>query len=147
MTFITFAHTDGRMYTTHRNERTFVAKGVRQHGNSVVYGAVFLLPDPYYHIRTLDGMMLCSKSALGRNHDRDYMHRVVGSVTPIRFNTLDELNRLMYTEGEEIKVQQYVGNINHPEIKHRVSVKKVRNYSVSNGVDEQPFLELLRGIL
>lgn len=134
--FICFATVDGKLYTTEFGKNTFVAQGTRKHGNNKVYGALYVLSNPDYHLRTLDSHYLCSMSALHKNHNLDTMHRVVGRATPIRFSTLEELDRLMYEEMEEIDVQMYVGNLNNPKVKRRVEQKVNWNFRVMNGVNK-----------
>lgn len=137
LVFVSFAITDGRMYTYARSkQRTFVVKGLRKHSNSVVYGAIYALHDDEFHIRTLDSYYLCSLSALHRNHTLDVTHRVVQRVIPIKFDTLDELDRLLYRELEPIEVEMYVGNQAHPTILKRIQQKKHINYRILNGVDK-----------
>lgn len=136
MEFICFAIADGRMYTHEFKTNTFVAQGLRKHGNNKVYGAVYVLQDDYYHIRTLDSHYLCSMSVLHRNHALDLSHRIESEVIPITFDSLQELDRLLYNELEPIKVEMYVANLNHPKIKKRIEQKKSRNYRVVNGLDK-----------
>lgn len=143
--FISFAITDGQMYTTHGKVDSFVAKGLRPHGNSVVYGGLYVLEDYHFHIRTLDAMYLCSKSALGQNHSLDTRHRIIDKCTLISFNTLDELNRLQYKELDTIPVEMYVGNTNHPDLTKRILRRHPYNHRIVNGVHEKYFLQELRG--
>lgn len=145
LTFISFAHTSGQLFTTPRRADTFVAKGLRPHGNSVVYGGLYVLEDYHFHIRTIDAMYLCSRSALGQNHSLDTRHRIIDKCTPIQFDTLDELNRLQYKELEEIDVEMYVGNTNHPELTKRILRKRHYNHRIVNGVHEKYFIEEYRG--
>lgn len=141
MHFISFAITDGQMFSTFGKHDTFVAKGLRKRENSVVYGALFVMEDVHFHVRSLDSMLLCSKSSLGRNHSLDRNHRVVDNITLISFKTLDELNRLMYKERETIPVQMYVANTTHPDNKQRIHVKHHYSHRIMNGVHEKYFIE------
>ena len=127
-------------------EGSFVVKDVGTHGNSVVYGAIYVLNDDYFHIRTLDGLYGCSKSIFGRNHQNDMTHRERAMVTPITFGSIDELNRLMYEELEPMEVEMYVGNKQHPTIKKRIERTQKFNYRIKNGVDEDAFLAEYRGL-
>ena len=137
--FVCFAHTDGKMYRINGN--TVVAKGVGSHGNSVVYGAIFALNDEYYHIRTLDALFNCSLSGLGKNHSLDMQHRRRELVTPIQFNSIDELSRLMYRELEPIEVEMYVANNTHPTIQKRIERTQKFNYRIKDGINKEPFLK------
>lgn len=144
--FITFAHIEGKMYTLPQNKGTFVLRGDRPWGNSVVYGALYLLQDFNFHIRTLDGMSLCSLSALRRNHDLDMLHRVELDAIPIHFDSINELERLLYTEGDAIRASAYIGNVKHPKIKQRVANHRNGNHRILDGVDKDSFLQLHREV-
>lgn len=146
MEFLAFAIADGRMYTHHLKRGTFNIIGKRTHGNGKVYGAIYNIKDSYFHLRTLDALHNCSKSSLGRNHDLDMEHRVSVSVNPILFDTLDELDRLMYRELEEVNVEMYVGNPHHPKITERIQQKEHRNFRVTNGINAEEFIKQWRGI-
>lgn len=146
MEFICFAIADGRMYTYYLKRGTFNVKGLRAYGNDKLYGAVYSLKDPYFHLRTLDAMHNCSKSALGRNHALDMEHRVLSKVNPILFDNLGELDRLKYRELEEISVEMYVGNLNHPKINSRIQQIEHNNFRVTNGIDAENFINQWRGI-
>lgn len=144
--FITFAHIDGMLFNLPRNTGTFVSREGNPHGNNVVYGALFLLQDFGFHIRTLDSMSLCSLSTLRRNHSLDTQHRVTVQATPISFSSIDELERLLYVEGEPINVHTYIGNLNHPKINHRVANRNRRYYRITDGINADSFLQLYREV-
>lgn len=144
MEFVCFAIADGRMYTHEFKVNTFVAQGLKKHGNNKVYGAVYVLKDDFYHLRTLDSHYLCSMSVLHRNHTLDLSHRIIADVIPITFDSLQELDTLRYNELEPIKVEMYVGNLNHTKLKKRINQKRSRNYRVTNGVDENLLKQIRR---
>lgn len=144
--FIAFAHIEGKLYHLPGKRGTFVANGDNSWGNNVVYGAIFLLQDFDFHIRTLDSMSLCSLSTLGRNHSLDMMHRLRVQATPIHFDSINELERLMYKETEPIEVQAYIGNLNHPKINHRVANRNSRYYRIIDGINADSFLQLYREV-
>lgn len=123
MEFLCFAIADGRLYTHHKRRGTFNMRGMKEYGNSKIYGAVYSLKDPYFHLRTLDALHNCSKSSLGRNHDLDMEHRVQVNVNPILFDTINELDRLLYEELEDVTVEMYVGNPHHPKINRTYSAE------------------------
>lgn len=88
-------------------------------GNNKVYGAIFYLHEKE-HKRLIDAYMISSCSVLGGNHIYDTTHYFEGIITPIRFNTLDELSRLLYNESPPVKCGYYLGNINKSQIKNRL---------------------------
>ena len=141
LTFITFALTEANMYRHFRNESTFILPPIkRRWGNSVVYGAVFHVPDASFHFRVLDAYHLCSLSTLYRNHSKDVCHRVRSWVAPIRFSSLEELSRLQYIESARLEVQMYFGNPKHPRIVERLN--KTNSYRIQDGIDAKHFKEL-----
>lgn len=142
LTFVAFGITEGRMYKHFHSENTFIIpiNSMKRWGNNVVYGGLFLCKDFDFYSRLLDAYHMCSMSTLHRNHTCDIHHRVNISVTPIRFNTLDELSRLKYKEGEPIEVQTYMGNIKHPRITQRL--RKTVSYRIIDGIDADNFKKL-----
>ena len=147
--FITFAHTDGEMYSHFKNNGVFFLPhnwGIRKSwGNTKVYVAVFLLKDYFFYVDLLDAYHACSKNKLTYNHINDIHHRVQVSVTPIKFNTIDELSSLRYREGQEVDVVSYVGNTKHPKIKQRLTTQN--NYREVNGCYELGIRKLFREVL
>lgn len=141
--FITFAHIVGHLTKSIRNIDVFNAISPYAHQGKVVYGAIFLLENYDFNIRTLDSYSLCSLSALGRNHSLDTLHRIDVEATPIKFNNLDEFSRLLYKELKPIIVQAYVGNQTNPKIKLRL--KRQRNL-IRQGILVEPFKELYREV-
>lgn len=143
MEFINFGIFRGKMYKYFRNEDTFIIpEGYNLGwGNSVVYGGIFLCKDFDFYSEVLDGYYLCSLYKLRRNHIKDLQHRIEVDVTPIFFNNLDELARLKYREGEEIQVTTYVGNVNHPKIKHRI-IQQKNIFRIVDGVNKKHFKKL-----
>ena len=142
--FVTFAHIEAQMYTNVRNDGVINIIQERTWGNNVTYGAVFLLDDFDYHIRTLDAHHLCSLSSLRRNHVLDTQHRVELHATPISFDTIDDLERLLYEEREPVLVQAYIGNLNHPRIHRRI--KSTRSERIIDNIMGAQFLELHREV-
>lgn len=142
LTFIQFAHIEGKMFRHFRNNSNFVALNAsRQHGNKVVYGALFKLDDFDFYIRLLDAYHMCSLSTLHTNHINDIHHRIEVKATPIYFSNLDDFSRLKYAESQDtIDVQAYVGNLNHPKIIQRTN--KTVSYRIISGVDANNFKKL-----
>jgi len=140
--FISFGIIEGKTYRYFENKDNFVipTDSNKKWGNSVVYGSLFLCKDFDFYGRILDSYHLCSMSTLLRNHINDINHRVEVNVTPIYFDTLDELERLKYREGKEIKAQTYLSNTNHPKIKRRIS--GVNTYRIYDGINAESFKEL-----
>lgn len=145
--FITFAYMEGKMYRFAHSKGTFVVQDAKQRwGNDVVYGALFLVNDFHFYIRTLDAYQGCSLSMLGKNHSNDLQHRVHVPITPITFSTRDEFLSLRYKEKESIEALAYVGNLKHPKITQRV-YSDVRPYRIIQGIDKPHFVPLLREVL
>lgn len=144
--FITFGMTKGKMYKHFKNKGTFILppKLSKAWGNTFIYGGLFICKDFDFYARILDAYHVCSLSTMLRNHNQDVQHRVEVEVITIHFQTLDELARLKYREGESIKANTYIGNIKHPKIKIRT--KKTTHYRVTSGVDAPHFTQLFRGI-
>lgn len=142
--FITFAFVKGKMYNHYQNKGTFV---VPQHGkgwgNDVVYGALFLLNDFHFHIRSLDAYHSCSLSVLLRNHTYDLHHRKVVQCVPITFHNVDEFCTLRYVEKEPIRAFTYLGNQTHPNIIMKLSSRA----RITDGLDKPHYKELLREVL
>lgn len=141
--FITFAFVNGKMYEYYEDGPTHIALQndaiVKSWGNDKIFGAIFALPYYEANIRTLDGLYACSRQRLGMNNPNDIMHRLDIEATPIHFNSIDELARMLYTRRTPIKVQAYFGNPEHQWISHRVLMQR---YRVIDGVDHNNFLKL-----
>lgn len=144
--FVSFAYTEGRMYTHYQRVDTFICKEhtTRRHGNSIVYGGLYLLKDFDFYIRLLDAYQVCSLSTLFKNHDNDLHFRKVVSVTPIHFTSQEQFERLLYKEEESVPAYAYFGNPTHPKIKQRIVTTNFHSYRISDGVDKTNFLKLLR---
>lgn len=130
------------MHTTHGKQVYFNLKHdaiVRRWGNMLVYGAIFILRDFDFHIRTLDSYHICSMSTLMRNHKKDLHHRYKVLTTPITFDNLDDFSRLKYDEKKEIEAYAYFGNPNHHRIKPRV---KSKIHRIISGIDAKNFKKL-----
>ena len=140
--FISFGITEGRMYRHFRNQSNFIipVDTLKRWGNEVIYGGLFLRKDFNFYARLLDAYHLCSLDRLKRNHDLDVHHRVEVDVTPIYFNTIDELARLKYREGTSIKAQTYMGNLKHNKITQRLN--KTVSYRIIDGIDIHNFKKL-----
>lgn len=132
------------MFKHFRNQGTFAIRHGGNWGNEVVYGAVYSLQDFDFHIRNLDSYHQCSKSYLGRNHINDIHIREKVLYTPIRFDNVDELERLKYWESKSYKVYAYFGNSKHPKIKQRLN--KTASYRIVDGVDKS-LIKQIREVL
>jgi hypothetical protein len=145
MEFISFAFIHGKMYHHVQNKGTFVVpSNKRSWGNDVVYGALFLVNDFHFHIRSLDAYQSCSLSALTRNHQYDLHHRIDTLATPITFADEEQFCSLRYKEKQPISCFAYVGNPAHPNITKRINDRHAR---IIDGVDKNSFKELLREVL
>jgi hypothetical protein len=107
----------------------------------LVYGGIFTLDDYDFHINSLDGYHICSKSTLLLNHKQDLHHRHQVDVVPISFQSLDDLSRLKYKEREPVVVQCYLGNQQHKHIKNRL-VSTPISYRILDGIHVAKFREL-----
>lgn len=140
--FISFGFIEGKMYKGLRNHSTFVSppNSTKQWGNKVVYGGLFLCSDFNFYQRILDAYHACSLSSLMRNHVYDIHHRINTYCTPIKFDTIEDLSRLKYREGEPIECQTYIGNQNHPKINNRLH--STFSHRIESGVEIEPFMNL-----
>ncbi len=142
--FIAFGITEGKMYKHFRNQSTFVAPvDIRgKNGNIVVYGGLFHCSDVNFYLRIFDAYHVCSLNTLHKNHINDLHHRIITNITPIYFNTLDELARLKYREGETLPAHTYIGNIKHPNIKRRIFTVPFTSYRIKDGIVARCFKSL-----
>lgn len=142
MEFVCFAILKGKMYTHKRD--TFIIDWLWGDGNDVVYGAVYVLKDDYFHIRTVDALHNCTLSALGRNHPLDLQHRISANVKPIKFDSIDELVRLKYRELDPLRVEMYIGNRLNSTIQKRINRTQKINFRIKNGIQKEPYLAQCR---
>lgn len=141
--FINFGFVEGKMYYMPQRKSTFNLVDVQDKwGNTVIYGAFFLIRDYHYYIRALDAYMFCSKSALGRNHVYDMQHRINVEGTQIAFRTTEDFCKLKYQEVQSIVCEMYVGNTSHPKLNHRLT----HRHRVTDGLDTHNFKELIREV-
>lgn len=140
--FIAFGTVDAKMYSHFKSNSNFILPlgEDKLWGNTKVYGALFVCRDFDFYINILDAYHACSMDKLRRNHIKDLHHREIVEVTPIHFNTIDELSRLKYREGISIYATTYFGNINHPRIKRRLT--KIKPYRIVDGIDVQNYKKL-----
>ena len=144
MIFIGYALTTGKMYK--RRGSTFVISdsSVKNWGNSVVYGGIYLLEDFSHYIRVIDAYNSCSLSLLGTNHNYDLNHRVQKKVTTIDFQELKELHNLKYEEKTDVVTQMYLGNMAHNKIKHIVC-NNMNSYRVQSGANHNIKKQIIGG--
>lgn len=145
-TFICFGYVEGMLYKHYQhNQSTFLLlDSGYSYGSNVVYGALYHIEDYHFYVRQLDGFMRCSLASISSNHKLDLNHRVKTYITPIRFDSLDALDLLLYTEdNENFEVDVYVANLNHPDIKAKLRKRSYKNSNrVGNGVDAKSLIEL-----
>lgn len=135
---------EGKLYRHFRKKGTFVVPNHKHvWGNDVVYGALFVLNDFHYYIRTLDAYQGCSLSSLMRNHTYDIHHRIKTDITPITFSSVEDFCTLRYNEKQPIRAYAYVGNPNHPKLKHQLQSRS----RILDGLDKEHYKELLREVL
>lgn len=141
--FISFGIVKGKLFQHLHNDGTFITTYGAPWGNDVVYGAIFAIEEFDFYIRLLDAYHQCSISTLNTNHKMDLHHRHVKSVVPIEFDSLDSLERLMYTEKPAIEAFVYIGNTDHSNIQRRL--RSTISYRIIDGVDEN-FIKLYREV-
>lgn len=145
-TFVCFGYVEGMLFKHYQhNQSSFLLlESGFNWGNSVVYGALYHINDYNYYIRQLDGYMRCSLSSISSNHKLDLHHRCSTEMTPIQFDTLDELDMLLYTETDEkFNVDVYVANLQHPDIKSKFGKRSYRYTNrLTNGIDAKSFIDL-----
>lgn len=132
------------MYSHTRQNSTFILPtgGTKDWGNTKIYGAVFMVKEYDFYIDLLDAYHATSLTKLRRNHIKDIHHRLEIEVTPIFFDTLDDLSRLKYQEGTPIQMTTYVGNINHPKINQRFVT--TASYRIVDGINKTNYTKLFR---
>lgn len=140
--FITYGFIEGKMYKHYRYKDTFITINNKVlWGNRVVYGALFFCPDVNFYLQILDAYHSCSLSTLKKNHIKDLHHRHVLNITTIYFDTLEELSKLQYREGEKILAHTYIGNTNHPKIKIRLHDRS-NSFRIIDGINANDFKKL-----
>lgn len=148
--YLCTAKVEGKLFTYPQNPKeTFMIESglTPNYKNRWVYGIVIDLPDEEFYLRILDSYMICSKSALRINHDKDIYHRKTLNATPILYDSLKDLSRLKYTELEPIPVETYVGNMLQPKLKKRISSRggnSVFSYRVECGLSKCYFLDYFK---
>jgi hypothetical protein len=141
MQFVSYAYMEGKLYRHFRSDSTFAMKNAkRAWGNNSIYGAIFLLKEPAFYLRLLDSYYICSLSALNKNHANDVHHRTTAYATPIHFDSLSDLGRLIYRESDSLQVQCYFGNPHHPKIRRRLN--KPHSYRNIDGINKVHFIAL-----
>lgn len=144
LTFIKFAHVEGKMYSHFRKDSSFITPvSTRTWGNGVAYGSIWHIEDWSFYSRILDAYHSCSLSSVSTNHRLDIHHRLLANATPIHFDSLGDFSRLKYREGTSVQVQLYVGNPNHPKIKQRLR-QKAHSYRIIDGIDVPSFKAVYR---
>lgn len=138
--FISFGIVPGKFYTQIGGKSKFIAPPDvnRNWGNKVVYGSLFVCKDFFFYSRMLDAYHACSLSSLLRNHPLDLQHRKEEFITPIRFDNLDKLSRLIYEEKEPISANVYFGNLDNPAVLKRIKSNNP-NYRIVDGIDAKSF--------
>lgn len=142
--FISFAIFKGHIYYDESVDDTFILESTRSTVDAV-YGGLFLLQDDDFYMPVIDAYNLCSMSVLRKNHIKDRQHRITHSITPISFDTVEQLRRLDYWEREDIEAVIYVGNPNHPNTRRLSRVRS--GAKLVSGVHTKPFLSLLEEVI
>ena len=145
--FISFAITDGKMYTHYNDNGVFMMPlGIdKDWGNTKVYGALFVCKDISFYYSLLDAYHACSMYNLRRNHIMDMHHRVNIKATPIYFDNLEDMSRLKYREGVDIDAITYIGNINHSKIYKRFSI--TQSNRIVDGILPKHYKKLYEGVV
>lgn len=143
--FISFAYIYGKLYD-YREDYIAVEnnKVKRSYGNNKIYGAIYAIPHFEHYIRILDSKFACSLSMLGKNNEKDLMHRKVVQAIPIDFNTLDDIARMKYENKKSVELFAYMGNTNNYYIKHRIDMERYREI---DGVDKVNFKKQYEGVM
>lgn len=143
--FITFGFMQGKLYTHYKKVSTFATQlGRRKYTNDVVYGALFVLRDFHFYIRTIDAYMGCSQSTLLKNHTYDLHHRILTPITPITFKDIEEFVTLRYRESSPLNAYTYIGNLKHAKLANRLQDPHNR---IVSGVAGEHFKELVSNVL
>lgn len=145
--FITFAIRKGTMYKHTKNRKEgFVTQEAKTKFNSVVYGSVWACEHFSFYISIIDAYHRCSLGILNKNHSVDLEHRVKRSVTPISFDSLEELAYLNYKEKEPFDAYCYEGNINHPDITKRIWCPSRQDKRIIDGIHPKAFIGVYKEV-
>ena len=106
-----------------------------------VYGALYVLHDSEFTLRTLDAVNTCSYSFVGYNHKNDIMHRYKTKARPIHFKNIEQFFKMKYNEGEDIQVSTYFANPQNAFVRTNV-LNAVKNRCVE-GFDINNYINLL----
>lgn len=140
--FICFAYVKGAvMYEKRGNYYAVRKEDITPTKYNKVYGALYILENTEYTLRTLDAIMTCSKSFVGYNHPRDIMHQHKAKARPIHFKTVEQFLKMKYNEGEELEVLTYFANPQNDFIRTNV-LNTVENREVS-GLDINNYINLV----
>lgn len=135
--YICPAKIEAKLYWKYGKKDTFAIPhgNKRTYGSRFVYGAIFSLEDFDFYMRLIDSFLVCSKSILRVNHPKDVFHREILEVTPIKYNSLDDLSKLKYIEREPISCHLHLGNVENHKIKQQIT-KQIHIPRIECGVDK-----------
>ena len=106
---------------------------------NVVYGAIFLIRNYHHHRHKLCAYYHNSKPYTGNTLDSDYFDEVKASVTPIKINSIWQLEKGDYVRGDKVEATVFVGNKNCDYV-----MTHTHYHNRQKNVDRNNFIKMIK---
>lgn len=116
----------------------------RNRGNRRVFGAILTFEDSDEErvIQILDAYHGSSQSRVGLSSPYDLMNRTTIQAFPLKFSSIQELERFDYKEKKPVECIVYMGNLQHERIPYEVKVSK--RHKLVDGFYKKGMQDILR---
>lgn len=140
--FVAYAQVKAKAYWVNDNKRKRIflipSKGV---STKLMYGAIFLLKNYEENKYKLHAYYNNSFAYLNMTIKEDLYDFSNVIISPIKFNSLKNIELCNYTYGNPIECVCFIGNEKNNKIQNSI---KRRRYYKENNVDQKNFIQLIR---
>ena len=142
MKFISFGCSRGKSYWIRvgNKKRTFFIPQTKI-TTKQLYGGIYLLNNYENNKYKLHSYYNNMYPYLNKNTTHDLYILGTTTVTPIKFNSLKELEQCKFARGRPIQCSSFIGNSSNTNITH--NMKNYRYYGI-RGTDTKEFLQLVK---
>lgn len=140
--FVTYGQIRGKLYFLNDDKRRRVF-AVPHKGNStkLVYGGLFILKNYEEQQYKLHAYYNNSEVFTGFTYKEDLFGLESVTVTPIRFNSLSDIESGRYEKKDAVECECFMGNLPNKKIQN--SIQRGRYYRVNN-VDAKNFIQMVK---
>lgn len=140
--FVTYGQIKGKLYFLNDDKkRRHFALPHKRNSTKLVYGGIFILKNYEEQQFKLHAYYNNSEVFTGSTYIEDLFTLETIMVTPIKFNSLSDIETGKYEKREGIECECFIGNLPNKKIQN--SVRRGRYYRVNN-VDAKSFIQMIK---